>query len=109
MLCLWVKSQIGNQVQGESASMYMYKVARLLRFRQFSGVFLCRGVIQCKYISDMEPCKEDLKLTESFATNKERWNGVFCTATRYEPDDQGTECRGGTSCTMGTISFQGRN
>jgi hypothetical protein len=45
--------------------MHMYTVAPLLRCRQFSDFFfLFRGVIQCTYISNMERCKNDLKLIE---------------------------------------------
>lgn len=70
----------------------------------------------------MERCKKDLKLIEVLPTNKERWDSVFCTATRYGPDDPRTESRWGsrysvpvqsvpdnhpTSCKMGIGSFGG--
>jgi len=50
-------------------------------------------VLQCTYISNMERSKKDLKLIEVLLTNKERWDSVFSTATRYGPDDPGTESR----------------
>jgi hypothetical protein len=57
--------------------------------------FLFRGVLQCTYISNMDRCKKDLKLTKVSPTNKGRWDSVFRTATRYGPGDPGTESRWG--------------
>lgn len=73
--------------------MHVHTVARLLCRRQFSDFFPSRKVLQCTYISNMERSKKDLKLIEVLLTNKERWDSVFSTATRYGPDDPGTESR----------------
>jgi len=75
--------------------MHMYTVARLLGCRQFSDFLLFRRVLNCTYISNMERCKKDLKLFEVLPRNKESWDNVFRTGTRYGPDDPGTEFQSG--------------